>query len=84
MCLFSVESSTTEHSYVDGVTIKTEPGNKEGEASEISYTEIDIQLPDIKKECLQYSERIHQTAGKTDNQIVIFKNNNRDRADNVK
>lgn len=63
--LFAVEIIKTEHSDLEKVTIKVEPGTEEQEETEILYSEIKIELPDIKTECLENSERIHQTAGKT-------------------
>lgn len=48
------------------VTIKTEPKPQEEDGREIIYTEIDIDLPNVKVECLERSERIAQTAGKPD------------------
>lgn len=46
--------------------IKTEPGTGGEVEGEIRDTDIDIDLTDIKKECLEYSERINSIAGKED------------------
>lgn len=46
------------------VTIKTEPGTREGNGSEIPYMDIDIDHLNIKEECLENHERIAPTAGK--------------------
>lgn len=50
---------------VGTVPIKAVAGPQEEEEGVIPYTEIDIDLPDVKKECLEQCERITQTAGNT-------------------
>lgn len=40
------------------VSIETEPGTQEEVASEIPYTDIDIDLLDAKEECLQYVKSV--------------------------
>lgn len=46
----------------DPVSIKKESGPQEEGGGEIPYTDIDVDLTDVKKECLQYAEST-QTAG---------------------
>lgn len=55
---------------MDTATIKVEPGTGENIKSGIPYAEIDMCLPDVKKECLGRSEIITQTAGKSNNLFV--------------
>lgn len=52
----------------------TEPSNLQGviiKENKMFCTEIDIEVPGIKKECFDPSERIHQTAGKP-NFLIVF------------
>lgn len=62
--LLSGKISTTEHSGLEGVTIKLEPGTKEEKDGDFSNEEIDVEVTDIKKDCSETPEGIHQTAGK--------------------
>lgn len=48
------------------VPIKEEPEPRQDDGGGISCTEIDIDLLNIKKECLDHSERMTQTAGNVD------------------
>lgn len=47
------------------VTIKIKPGTRDESGGGIPYTEIDLDLLDVKKECFEHSERITPAAGKT-------------------
>lgn len=47
---------------VEAVPIKAGP--REEDRQRIYYTEIDIDLPDVKRECLEHPESIYWTAGK--------------------
>lgn len=40
----------------DSVVIKGEPGSQEEDGSDTPFTNLDIDLPDVKKKWLQYSE----------------------------
>lgn len=53
-----------EHYNIEIVTIKGEPGIQEGDEDGMSHGELDIHLTDVKKECLDHTEEIPQTAGK--------------------
>lgn len=44
--------------------IKAEQGPLKEDAGGNPYTEIDIGLPDLKKECMEHSKSIAQTAGR--------------------
>lgn len=46
------------------VTIKMEPGTQDVDARVIPSTYIEIEVPNIKEECLDYFEDKHQTDGK--------------------
>lgn len=48
---------------INSVIIKTEPGTGGAGGGGKLYTDIDVDLQDIKKECQQYSQSIQQTAG---------------------
>lgn len=46
------------------VSIKTEPGSPEEDGGEVTDADIDVDLQDVKKECLDYSDKVDQLAGK--------------------
>lgn len=48
----------------DTMTVKIEPGNREGDKGETTYTKMIIDLQDVKKECWEKNEKIGHTAGK--------------------
>lgn len=49
---------------VEMVPIKEEPGPREEDGGVIPYTEIYIDIPDVRKESIEHSERITHSAGK--------------------
>lgn len=54
-----------EHSNLERVTIKAEPGAQEEDGDRTLNDEIDINLQDVKMECLEHSESHHKTTGKS-------------------
>lgn len=59
--IFVIPGSIT----VETISIKTEPGPREEFGREIPNTEFDVDLMDVKQECLERSDKIIQPAGKT-------------------
>lgn len=61
-------SRAMELSTPDGLTIKTEPGTRgEGDGSTPATYYVEIEVPNIKVECLEYFDEHHQTDGKINN-----------------
>lgn len=54
------------------IAYKANPGTKQEEERSIAFTEIDIELPDIKKECLKHFDKNCQTSGKAISFKYIF------------
>lgn len=55
-----------------------EPESGEAAGGELAYTDIDTDLQEVKKECLEYSERIDLTGGKKKSPVMLvnkFSNN---------
>lgn len=46
----------------ESASIKTELALQEEGGVGMPYTEIDIEVPDVKKECLQSTQRIHSAS----------------------
>lgn len=61
--LFQVVIVVIPDTKIEPVATKAEPVSPEEVGGGISYTEIDIDLSDVNKECLEHSERITRTAG---------------------
>lgn len=55
-----------DHPIVKKETIKAEPGSREEDGINTSYTEIDIHLQDVKEECLEHFKSVYITTGKID------------------
>lgn len=53
---------------MENFTIKAEPGAREENERGLPYAEIYIDLPDVKKECIEHSESVTEATGK----IVFF------------
>lgn len=49
----------------ENVIIKQEPGTGIEGGGEVTDTLIEIEIPDIKQECLEYTESTDLTVGKT-------------------
>lgn len=47
---------------LESASIKVEPGSQDGAGGEMKYTDKNIDLPDVKKECLQYAESAQTTS----------------------
>lgn len=58
------ESSAMDLPSSDLNSNQTERGPGEADGGEITDADIDIDLQDVKKECMEYSKRINQTDGK--------------------
>lgn len=54
----------------DSVTIKIEPGTLGADGEGISHQNIDIDLPDVKEECLEYSDSVGRMEGTKKNILV--------------
>lgn len=56
----------------DSAAVKMEPGTGDEGGGEMPDTNIDIDLPDVKKECFEYSMRIDQTGKKIYSKTMLF------------
>lgn len=57
-------SSAMDLPIPESMSVKLEKETGKEDGGELPHTDVDARLPDVKKECLDHSIKIEQTAGK--------------------